>query len=68
MCYRSNALYNCCLYAIKTHFKETTKYIGLNPLYHFIKTNEHLALFTLNQNYYGAGKFGIKYFLYETTE
>lgn len=40
-CQASNSLYNCCLYICREFYKETNKYIGLNKLYHEIKTNEH---------------------------
>lgn len=40
-CHHSNSLYNCCLYTIKNHYKDTSKYIGFKKLYHEIKSNEH---------------------------
>ena len=40
-CLHSNSLYNCGLYIIKQHYKETTKYIGFNQLYHEMKNNVH---------------------------
>jgi len=41
MCHHSNSLYNCTLYIIKSHFKETGKYIDFKSLYDDIKVNEH---------------------------
>jgi len=41
MTYSSRKLYNCALYLINNHFKETTFYLGYTQVYHLMKGTEH---------------------------